>query len=129
MIEVLKQAMEALKRIEHPDQSDVIDVLRQSIAELESQDSLAWDVWVEETQKMTIALRHGVKFLLMSEENAVRIGNAIRNTHPLQRTWVGLTNDEIVDVIHPLVMADMPDVATDYEIAKAIEAKLKELNT
>ena len=46
-----------------------------------------------------------------------------------QRTWTGLTDDEIIDVIHPLVMADMPDDATDYEIAKAIEAKLKEKNT
>ena len=48
---------------------------------------------------------------------------------PIQRTWVGLTDDEIIDVIHPLVMADMPDQATNYEIARAIEAKLKELNT
>jgi DNA-directed RNA polymerase subunit M/transcription elongation factor TFIIS len=43
--------------------------------------------------------------------------------------WIGLTDDEIIDVIHPLVMADMPDQATDYEIARAIEAKLKEKNT
>jgi hypothetical protein len=48
---------------------------------------------------------------------------------PPQRTWVGLTDDEIIGVIHPLVMADMSDQATDYEIAKAIEAKLKEKNT
>jgi hypothetical protein len=46
-----------------------------------------------------------------------------------QRQWVGLTDEEIIDVIHPLVMADMPDQATDYEIAKAIEAALKERNT
>jgi len=46
-----------------------------------------------------------------------------------QRTWVGLTDEEIIDVIHPLVMADMPDEATDYEIAKAIEAKLRSKNT
>ena len=46
-----------------------------------------------------------------------------------QRTWVGLTDEEIIDVIHPLVMADMPDEATDYEIARAVEAKLKEKNT
>jgi hypothetical protein len=45
-----------------------------------------------------------------------------------QREWQGLTDEEIIDVIHPLVMADMPDEATDYEIAKAIEAKLKEKN-
>jgi hypothetical protein len=46
-----------------------------------------------------------------------------------RKSWVGLTDEEIIDVIHPLVMADMPDEATDYEIAKAIEAKLKEKNT
>lgn len=42
--------------------------------------------------------------------------------------WHGLTDDEIIDVLHPLVMADMSDEATDYEIARAIEAKLKEKN-
>ena len=46
-----------------------------------------------------------------------------------QRTWVGLTDDEIIDVLHPLVMADISDEATDYEIARAIEAKLKQKNT
>jgi len=50
--------------------------------------------------------------------------------HPTaQRPWVGLTVEDIIDVIHPLVMADMPDEVTDYEIARAIEAKLKEKNT
>lgn len=43
--------------------------------------------------------------------------------------WVGLTDDEIIDVLHPLVMADMSDEATDYEIARAIEAKLREKNS
>ena len=43
--------------------------------------------------------------------------------------WQGLTDEEIIDVLHPLVMADMSDEATDYEIARAIEAKLKEKNT
>ena len=37
-IEAMKQALEALKRIEHPDQSDVIEVLRQAIAEAEGQE-------------------------------------------------------------------------------------------
>lgn len=49
-------------------------------------------------------------------------------TFPPQRTWVGLTDKEIIDLIHSLVMANMPDEATDYEIARVIEAKLKELN-
>ena len=46
-----------------------------------------------------------------------------------RREWVGLTDEEIIDVLHPLVMADMSDEATDYEIARAIEAQLKEKNT
>lgn len=46
-----------------------------------------------------------------------------------KRMWVDLTDEEIIDVIHPLVMADMPDEATDYEIARAIEAKLRSKNT
>jgi hypothetical protein len=46
-----------------------------------------------------------------------------------RREWVGLTDEEIIDVLHPLVMADLSDEATDYEIARAIEAKLREKNT
>ena len=52
-----------------------------------------------------------------------------RAVNAMTRRWHGLTDEEIIDVIHPLVMADMPDQATDYEIARAIEAKLKEKNS
>jgi hypothetical protein len=52
-----------------------------------------------------------------------------QTSHDNQRKWIDLTDDEIIDVLHPLVMADMSDEATDYEIARAIEAKLKERNT
>ena len=53
----------------------------------------------------------------------------VKATTPPQRPWVGLTDEEIIDLIHPLVMADMAEKATDYEISRAIEAKLKEKNT
>ena len=43
-----------------------------------------------------------------------------------QRTWVGLTDDEIAQAIESINMLH-GDYAT--EIAYAIEAKLKELNT
>ena len=42
-------------------------------------------------------------------------------THPPQRTWVGLTNNEIA-----LINADFP---LPQGFAKAIEAKLKDKNT
>jgi len=51
-----------------------------------------------------------------------------RGRYLAKREWVGLTVEEIIEVIHPLVMADMADEATDYEIARAIEAWLKEKN-
>jgi hypothetical protein len=86
---------------------------KQAIAELESQEPVAQPA-SEEDMRIYRAIADNYRKEL---------------THPPQRTWVGLTDEEIIDVIHPLVMADMPDVATDYEIAKAIEAKLKELNT
>lgn len=59
----------------------------------------------------------------------------VKNCHQIikdlqkKREFVGLTDDEIIDVLHPLVMADISDEATDYEIARAIEAKLKQKNT
>jgi hypothetical protein len=43
--------------------------------------------------------------------------------------WQGLTDQEIADLLHPLVVADLSDEQTDYEIARAIETKLKEKNT
>jgi hypothetical protein len=46
---------------------------------------VAFDVWLQECENMTMAVRHGVKFLLMPEESAVRIGTAIQNTTPQQR--------------------------------------------
>jgi hypothetical protein len=57
------------------------------------------------------------------------VEQAIPEAEIYKREWVGLTDEEIIDVIHPLVMADMADEVTDYEIARAIEAKLKEKNT
>jgi hypothetical protein len=57
------------------------------------------------------------------------VGTALYTTPPAaQREWVGLTDEEIIDVIHPLVVADLSDEQTDYEIAKAIEAKVRSKN-
>ena len=122
MIEVLKQAYQLLLTEPHaPTVCDQLEVIfRRAIAELESQEPVAW-VCCGSSEK------HDIDFY-EDDVNALPVGTMLY-THPPQRTWVGLTDDEIIGVIHPLVMADMPDEATDYEIAKAIEAKLKEKNT
>jgi hypothetical protein len=47
-------------------------------------------------------------------------------TIPPQRTWVGLTDDEIVLIVTECAASHQH---TDIHFAKAIEAKLKEKNT
>jgi len=51
-------------------------------------------------------------------------------TTPPQRTWVGLTDDEIHDIYDQLAKEGPYSVAiTRRNVARAIETKLKELNT
>jgi len=57
---------------------------------------------------------------------------AIKYTTPPQRTWVGLTDEEIevIEVLRaPPVHPDFVDCDDWVEFARAIENKLRELNT
>ena len=54
-ITAMKQALEALERIEHPDQSDVIEVLRQAIAEAEKQEPVAFIT--NKRQRMNVEIK------------------------------------------------------------------------
>jgi len=131
MIEKMKKWLEALEKSlprlapygeqDWLDSKAAITSLRQAIAELESQEPVPT---IEDLEQEIYQNTRNFVSLDVMEWMLKRY-----YTHPPQRTWVGLTDDEIIDVIHPLVMADMSDQATDYEIAKAIEAKLKEKNT
>jgi hypothetical protein len=152
MIEVLKQAAENVSKaydvlaFTHTERALELlaktrTSLRQAIAKLESQEPVAWispsgalyrtryHAVANAEQLLTPLFTHPPQH---TEQNfCPRCGKRTNDIHtctPPQRTWVGLTDDEIIDVIHPLVMADMSDQATDYEIAKAIEAKLKQKN-
>ena len=58
--------------------------------------------------------------------DAIPVGTMLY-THPSQRTWVGLTDDEI-DAIYTGVRAVHREIDSDL-FARAIEAKLKEKNT
>jgi hypothetical protein len=62
-----------------------------------------------------------------SEDGKI-IQQELRQSDVYEREWVGLTDEEIIEVLHPLVVADLSDEQTDYEIARAIEAKLREKN-
>lgn len=46
-----------------------------------------------------------------------------------ERTWVGLTDEEMRDLKQKSVSNGMTRIVSDFEYIRSIEAKLKELNT
>jgi len=124
MIEVLKQLVDALENhsaIKHPQQihyrDAAIEAGKQAIAELESQEPVA-TVTSETGADITMSWWH---------EPALPMGTKLF-THPPQRTWVGLTDEEI-DVIDEATWDEDHKSWGIHDFAKAIEAKLKENNT
>jgi hypothetical protein len=128
MIEVLKQMVEALEHELSIDwtnneefnasaekMQDAIQAGKQAIKKLESQEPVAW--MRQDGQRVTTASdRHNypdyeTRYLIPLY------------THPPQRTWVGLTDEEMQDCLNRL-----PTQTIDV-YARRIEAKLKEKNT
>ena len=117
-IEAMKQVLEALEEAKgvvqdegfSTEKQDVaITSLRQSIAEAEKQEPVAW---MQENQPE----------LYVKEEKDEKRGYVIPlYTTPQQRTWVGLTDEEIE------LLNDCGDTDS-YKFAKSIEAKLKDKN-
>ena len=98
--------------------------LRSMLAQPE-QEPVAFDVWLQECESMIMAVRHGVKFLLMPEESAVRIGTAIQNTTPPQRK--PLTDEQIAEMWLEILGSTPPsgiheDGLQPWRFARAIEA-------
>jgi hypothetical protein len=61
--------------------------------------------------------------------DGIRTVNGVPDyTHPPQRTWVGLTDEEITELHHEIKVRLMGTYKTE-DIYRAIEAKLKEKNT
>ena len=111
MIEVLKQAYQLLLTEPHaPTVCDQLEVIfRQAIAELESQEPVAW-VCCGSGEK------HYIGFY-QYDVNALPVGTMLY-THPPQRTWVGLTDEEI----------EQMGLSNYIKVVRETEAKLKERN-
>ena len=126
MIEVLKQALEALETPKPLDDyppilnayaktiNNAIASLRQAIAEWESQEPVAWKhpdknmVFWEDTKE--VDEYHGFKPTIPLY------------IHPSQRTWVGLTNDDLTNLLYDT------NLGQQSAVLQAI-ALLKEKNT
>jgi hypothetical protein len=121
MIEVLKQALTDAKRNER--HNNVAEtrywlnqyklIAEQAIAELESQEPVAWVQDVEFEQLPEFAFSW-VK---------TRLHDKPLYTHPPQRTWVGLSEQQRNDIENDF------EVVVSKHVFNAIEAKLKEKNT
>ena len=128
MIEVLKQALDALETEVSIDWTnndefnasaekmhDAIASLQQAIAKLESQEPVAW-------MKPDVLCDRACMYLCTKGFTQFP---ECATTHPPQRTWVGLTDEEVK---HEWVVwrANVPRYVG---FAKGIEAKLKEKNS
>ena len=122
MIEAMKQAIDYIENVPddrdnvgHIDRKSLALSLRQAIAGLESQEPVALETVYE-----TIIQWDEGGGKRSRRDLARRIIDLY--THPPQRTWVGLTKDEVDSW-------NLPDHPTVFEFAQFIEAKLKEKNT
>ena len=145
MIEVLKLALEALELVStefvcngaHHAKKDrhelgepcpiveryeeAITSLRQAISELESQEPVAGHIgWLVRNSQGKLDLLTELQ-IDSSLEKYERLHKLY--THPPQRTWVGLTDEEIC--MFSMWLDDKPDAV----VFTAIEAKLKQKNT
>ena len=129
--EALKLALEALYPIAHNTTDDprgqankAITAIKEALAQ--EQEPVAWMFQHDKTGRMNYVSNDGVHNPTMFLEMNPRYALVCPlYPHP-QRTWVGLTEDEIAQAIKSINMLH-GDYAT--EIAYAIESKLKELNT
>jgi hypothetical protein len=80
--------------------------------------------WIEARQPAITAIKEALanEALDRMAENARELG---LDYEPAQRTWVGLTDEEVKN----FVQAVWPREATPTDYIRAIEAKLKEKNT
>jgi hypothetical protein len=122
-IEAMKQALEALEKMVTPRNfqthqfcQKAYDDLRQAISEAEKQ----------EPEAAPVAKNEGGKITWMIDDWPQ---NCLLYTHttPQQRTWVGLTDEEI-DGLHEEIKVRLMGTFNTKDIYRVLEAKLKERN-
>jgi hypothetical protein len=106
----------------------LVNALRQSIADLESQEPLGYITIGREV------LERALKALWVtanpeSEKAILDIQQALAPAQPPQRTWVGLTNEEVESYWDWEDFQTGAGRSTIFEMVRDIEAKLKEKNT
>jgi hypothetical protein len=121
--EALKLALKALNAGKHAhlimNTDGIKDKVRQAIAELESQEPYGWVS--QHTTKGMYEWQFNKEIAGVYQDTAISILPVY--THPPQRTWVGLTDEEVKDIVWNL------PYEPSQEHIRAIEAKLKDKNS
>ena len=134
-IEAMKQMVEGFERLAlfklQPDTiqnltDHYIGIGRQAIAEAEKQEPVAYSY----TSRITGAQgfsHHPLPRFIDSESWGIKP----LYTSPPQRQWVGLTDEDVYPLAneHLRYQPEDYEVSGVYDLARAIEAKLKEKNT
>ena len=139
MIEVLRLALKALNAGEHAhlimNTDGIKDKVRQAIAELESQEPVAWKLMPRDaTDAMLKAMdecsTEGYDERLYAGHAASVYMAAwdASDTHPPQRTWQGLTDAEVEGYWDWEDFQTGAGRLTIFEMVRDIEAKLKQKN-
>jgi hypothetical protein len=126
MIEVLKQALAALGNswtepgtLQYEIEQEAITAVTEAIAELESQEPVAWQFM----NGSNFRKRKPNDFADL-DSDGLPYWKPLYTTPP-QRTWIGLTDEEVNNAIKE---KNITPLFTYRMIARAIEAKLKEKN-
>jgi hypothetical protein len=130
MIEVLKQALEALEKNYKLINGEGTRFGLEGAMDGYYSGCFDVDGTNKETENSIASLRQAIAELESQERNfCSRCGKRTNDIHtctPPQRTWVGMTEQEVWDAVRDTV-GIMPSKA--FRVYQAIEAKLKELNT
>ena len=125
MIEAMKQWLEVLEYWDihgglHQPTEDAITSLRQAIAELESQEPVAW-MYEDDYQRMLTSETFCTVYSVKVGSPDKGVTDVPLYTTPPQRTWVGLTDEEAQWLYD--------NCRTPSNLIDMVEAKLKEKNT
>jgi hypothetical protein len=130
--EALRLAWDALQQIAHVSAMDyeyqqwaveAITAIKEALAQPEPNYKKALEVWLDKTEWV----QETVKPHELGMHRADVLKQRIEEASP-QRTWVGLTDEEIAEVENEFIVDYRIPAGSAWNFAQAIEAKIKERN-
>ena len=127
-IEAMKQAFEALENKRHEYRAyQAITALRQAIEQADQQEPVAYLYHDTACAELANPLADSTLLVLACDRKPNGRNETPLYTAPPRKEWVGLTDEELIELKRQWVSGEFSWVVFDF--LNAIEAKLKEKNT